>query len=191
MDGDSIQYLPKNMQAGLTLLDTKNGEIRAIGGGRDRKAGDFNYAVDTKRQPGSTIKPILDYGPVIENKKWSTYEQIEDEAYTYSNGDPINNFDRSYRGWISMREALVESRNIPALKAFQEAGKDNIVKFAGNLGLNINSDDLVKLMQSAALEMVCRLCKWPERIAPSATMATTMSRILLPRWNSMTALSLT
>ncbi|WP_250621767.1 hypothetical protein, partial [Bacillus subtilis] len=35
-------------------------------------------------QPGSTIKPILDYGPVIENKKWSTYEQIDDSAYTYS-----------------------------------------------------------------------------------------------------------
>ena len=43
-----------------------------------------------------------------------------------------------------MREALVDSRNIPALKAFQAAGKDNIVKFAGNLGLNINSDDLVE-----------------------------------------------
>ncbi|MEC0714202.1 PBP1A family penicillin-binding protein [Bacillus haynesii] len=143
MDGDSIQYTEK-MQAGLTLLDTKTGEIRALGGGRDRKAGDFNYAVDTKRQPGSTIKPILDYGPVIENKKWSTYEQIKDEAYTYSTGDPINNYDRKYRGWISMREALVDSRNIPALKAFQAAGKDNIVKFAGNLGLNINSDDLVE-----------------------------------------------
>lgn len=132
------------MQAGLTLLDTKTGEIRALGGGRDRKAGDFNYAVDTKRQPGSTIKPILDYGPVIENKKWSTYEQIKDEAYTYSTGDPINNYDRKHRGWISMREALVDSRNVPALKAFQAAGKDNIVKFAGNLGLNINSDDLVE-----------------------------------------------
>ncbi|MCY9264245.1 PBP1A family penicillin-binding protein [Bacillus haynesii] len=141
MDGDSIQYTEK-MQAGLTLLDTKTGEIRALGGGRDRKAGDFNYAVDTKRQPGSTIKPILDYGPVIENKKWSTYEQINDEPYKYSTGQEIRNYDGNYKRWISMREALVDSRNIPAVKAFQAAGKDNVMNFAKGLGLSIDKDEL-------------------------------------------------
>ncbi|BBP90260.1 hypothetical protein BsIDN1_38780 [Bacillus safensis] len=62
INGDSVGFT-KGMQAGVTLLDTKNGEIRAIGGGRDVPAGGFNYATDAKRQPGSTIKPILDYGP--------------------------------------------------------------------------------------------------------------------------------
>lgn len=128
------------MQAGVTLLDTKNGEIRAIGGGRDVPAGGFNYATDAKRQPGSTIKPILDYGPVIENKKWSTYQQIDDAPYTYSNGTPINNFDRRHLGKMSMRSALAQSRNIPALKAFQEAGTDNAVQFANNLGMDLPSD---------------------------------------------------
>ncbi|MCY8349752.1 PBP1A family penicillin-binding protein [Bacillus haynesii] len=141
MDGDSIQYTEK-MKAGLTLLDTKTGEIRALGGGRDRKAGEFNYAVDTKRQPGSTIKPILDYGPVIENKKWSTYEQINDEPYKYSTGQEIRNYDGNYKRWISMREALVDSRNIPAVKAFQAAGKDNVMNFAKGLGLSIDKDEL-------------------------------------------------
>ncbi|MEC1472898.1 PBP1A family penicillin-binding protein [Bacillus haynesii] len=141
MDGDSIQYTEK-MQAGLTLLDTKTGEIRAIGGGRNRNAGDWNYAVDEKRQPGSTIKPILDYGPVIENKKWSTYEQIKDEPYKYSTGQEIRNYDGNYKRWMSIREALADSRNIPALKAFQAAGKDNVLNFAKGLGLSIDKDEL-------------------------------------------------
>ncbi|MFN2745630.1 MULTISPECIES: PBP1A family penicillin-binding protein [Bacillus] len=143
MDGDLIPYTDK-MQASITLLDTKTGEIRAVGGGRNRKAGNYNYATQGRTQPGSTIKPILDYGPVIENKKWSTYEQIKDEEYTYSTGTPIHNYDNRHKGWMSMRAALADSRNIPALKAFQAAGKENIVKFASNLGLSIDSDELVE-----------------------------------------------
>ncbi len=132
------------MQGGVTLLDTTNGEIRAIGPGRNRTAGGFNYATDTQRQPGSTIKPILDYGPVIENKKWSTYEQIDDSAYTYSDGTPIHDWDNKYRNMISMREALADSRNIPALKAYQAAGKDNAVDFANDLGLGLNKDSVTE-----------------------------------------------
>ncbi|WP_307891829.1 PBP1A family penicillin-binding protein [Bacillus swezeyi] len=141
MDGDTVQLSDK-MMAGLTLLDTKTGEVRALGG--NMTPGGYNYATEIERQPGSTIKPVLDYGPVIENEKWSTFEQIKDEAYTYSTGTPIHNYDRGYKGWMSMRQALADSRNIPALKAFQAAGKDNVGKFANNLGLKIDSDELVE-----------------------------------------------
>lgn len=141
MDGDTVGFT-EGMQGGVTLLDTKNGEIRAIGAGRNQPVGGFNYATQTKAQPGSTIKPILDYGPVIENKKWSTYEQIDDSAYTYSNGKPIRDWDRKYLGPISMRYALAQSRNIPALKAFQAAGKDAAVDFANGLGLGLTRDNV-------------------------------------------------
>ncbi|KXZ18055.1 peptidase [Bacillus nakamurai] len=143
MNGDSVGFT-QGMQGGVTLLDTTNGEIRAIGSGRNRTVGGFNYATGTERQPGSTIKPILDYGPVIENKKWSTYEQIDDSPYTYSNGTPIHDYDRKYKGPISMRDALSDSRNIPALKAFQAAGKDNAVDFANGLGLGLNKDSVTE-----------------------------------------------
>ncbi|AMA52748.1 MULTISPECIES: transglycosylase domain-containing protein [Bacillus] len=139
MDGDTAGFT-EGMQGGVTLLDTKTGEVRAIGAGRDSTVGGFNYATQGKTQPGSTIKPILDYGPVIENKKWSTYEQIDDSAYTYSDGTPIRDFDRSYKGLMSMREALAQSRNIPALKAFQAVGKDAAVDFANGLGLGLNKE---------------------------------------------------
>ncbi|TYS19148.1 PBP1A family penicillin-binding protein [Rossellomorea vietnamensis] len=127
------------MQAGITLLDTKTGEIRAIGGGRDYgeiKRG-FNYAVDAKRQPGSTIKPLLDYGPAVEYENWSTYHQIKDEPYQYTDTDiDINNWDKRFKGDISMREALWDSRNVPAVKALQEVGPAKAGEFLSGLGIS-------------------------------------------------------
>ncbi|WP_243290025.1 PBP1A family penicillin-binding protein [Bacillus sp. FJAT-47783] len=137
LNGDSLGFSSEHLQAGVTLLDTESGEIRAIGGGRNQPIGGFNYAVDTKRQPGSTIKPVLDYGPAIEHLKWSTYHQIKDEPYTYSNGAPINNYDNRHKGWMSIRQALVDSRNIPALKAMQEVGLDKAQQFAKGVGIDL------------------------------------------------------
>ena len=82
---DIINYPDDEFQAGVALLDTKTGEIRAIGGGRNQKVKrGFNYAIDTQRQPGSTIKPVLDYAPAIEYLNWGTYQTIEDKPITYS-----------------------------------------------------------------------------------------------------------
>jgi penicillin-binding protein 1A len=130
----------KDLQAGIALLDTKTGEIRALGGGRDKEgvAFGFNYATKRVGQPGSTIKPILDYGPAIEYLKWSTYHQLVDEPYSYSDGTPIKNWDGSYEGQMSMRVALAKSRNIPALKALQEVGLERAKKFANKLGMGFD-----------------------------------------------------
>ena len=136
---DIVQYPDDMFQAGITLLDTKTGEIRAVGGARNPKVQrGLNRAVDIKRSPGSTIKPILDYGPVIEEKQWSTYHQIVDEPYHYENNGPaLNNFDNRFLGQMSMREALYRSRNVPAAKAWAEVGADKAREFANNLGLNL------------------------------------------------------
>ncbi|WP_163100960.1 transglycosylase domain-containing protein [Peribacillus alkalitolerans] len=157
---DIINYPSEDFQAGLTVLDTKTGEILAIGGGRNQKVKrGFNYATDLKRQPGSTIKPILDYGPAIEYLKWSTYEQIVDEPYTYSDGTKINNYNKKHLGQVSARDALAKSLNIPALKAMQAVGKDKARNFGVKLGLPLKEDmyesnaigggDLISPMQLA------------------------------------------
>ncbi|MFI8688401.1 transglycosylase domain-containing protein [Rossellomorea sp. NPDC077527] len=129
------------MQAGVTLLDTKTGEVRAIGGGREQdpnvKRG-FNFAIDSKRQPGSTIKPLLDYAPAIEHLKWSTYHILKDEPYEYSNGTEINNYDGQFKGPITIREGLWDSRNITALKAFQAVGAEKAADFVNGLGLKFD-----------------------------------------------------
>jgi len=133
---DVVNYPNDEFQAGIALTDTQTGEILALGGGRNQsEQSRINFALDPLNQPGSTIKPILDYGPAVEYLQWSTYQQIVDEPYTYSDGKPINNWDRKHRGQISLRQALAESRNIPALKALQEVGVEKARKFAVSLGM--------------------------------------------------------
>lgn len=131
-----VQFPDDEFQAGITLLDTKTGEIRAIGGGRNPQVQrGFNYATDTKRQPGSTIKPVLDYAPAIEHLKWGTFYALEDKPYQYSDGTPVNNWDNKHLGTMSMREALGRSRNIPAIQALQQVGTDKAKSFAEELGI--------------------------------------------------------
>ncbi|MCA1030475.1 PBP1A family penicillin-binding protein [Bacillus timonensis] len=131
-----INYPNDDFQAGIALIDTKTGEIRALGGGRNQSATTrINFAIDPLNQPGSTIKPILDYGPAIEHLKWSTYHQIDDEPYSYSDGTPIKNWDGKHLGKMSIRTALAKSRNIPALKALQAVGLEKARQFAVSLGI--------------------------------------------------------
>ncbi|WP_088068891.1 transglycosylase domain-containing protein [Gottfriedia luciferensis] len=133
-------YPSDEFQTGFVLIDTKTGEIRAVGSGRNTSTGGLNFATDIKRQPGSSIKAILDYGPAIQYLKWSTYHQILDEPYSYSNGTPIRNWDRKYKGDISIRLALVDSRNIPALKTFQAVGMERSREFGNGLGFNFSKN---------------------------------------------------
>lgn len=131
----------KDLQTSIALIDTKTGEIRALGGGRneDNVTFGFNYATQRVGQPGSTIKPILDYGPAIEYLKWPTAHILVDEPYQYSDGTPIKNWNGKYEGAMTMRMALAKSRNIPALKALQAVGKERARQFANKLGMGFDS----------------------------------------------------
>ncbi|MFC5603288.1 PBP1A family penicillin-binding protein [Sporosarcina koreensis] len=132
---NSSIYESDEMQAGMTVLNTKTGEIVAIGGGRNFTGRNWNFA-SSRRQPGSVIKPILSYGPIIENESWSTAHILNDEPYKYKGTDiSIRNVDGKYMGPITMREALYRSRNIPAIKVFEEVGTKRARDFAGKLGL--------------------------------------------------------
>lgn len=139
-----IVYPDNQLQAGLTVLDTNNGSIRAIGGGRklDDTQDGWNYAIDGEgRQAGSTFKPITAYGPAIEYNQWSTYQQIEDAPYT--KGDvTIQNWNRKHHGWMTMRQALRDSLNVPAVKALEETGFENAKVFAEGLGIEFTNDQI-------------------------------------------------
>lgn len=138
-------YESEEMQAAMTVLDTRTGAIVAVGGGRDYAGRDLNFATKPFRSPGSVIKPILSYGPAIEQFNWSTGEAMYDEPYKYKGtNQSINNVDGRFLGTITLREALYKSRNIPAVKVFEEVGAENAKDFAKKLGLsykNIYSSD--------------------------------------------------
>lgn len=127
------------VQGAVAVIDVNNGGISAIGAGRNR-VGErtYNYATKAKRQPGSTAKPLFDYGPGIEYNNWSSYQLFYDEPWTYTNGPTVRNWDNAYYGLITMRYALQVSRNIPAIKAIQQVGMKNSQQFAYKLGLDVS-----------------------------------------------------
>src|SRR5699024_1378630 len=139
MHSEDIGYPDDNFETGIALINTETGAIEAIGGGRNfTSIKDMNYGSLVQHQPGSTIKPILSFGPAIEFMNWSTAHTINDEEYTYSDGTPINNWDNQHWGEIAMREALQWSRNIPTLKLFKNVGSDKAQEFAKELGIDID-----------------------------------------------------
>ena len=137
LSGEDHTWADDSVQAGIAITNVNDGTIVAIGAGRNRTAGDWNYATQALRQPGSTAKPIFDYGPGFEYNDFSTYTLFNDEPWTYTNGPEIGNWDGSYQGLITLRQALSVSRNIPALKAFQQVDKKNIVTFVNGLGIDV------------------------------------------------------
>lgn len=137
LSGKTYNWENDVVQAGIVLLDNSNGNIVAVGAGRNKTgANTFNYATMIKKQIGSTAKPLYDYGPAIEYMNWSTYTALADEPHNYTGGGGVSNWDRSYSGLMTMRDALKYSRNIPALKTFQANNKNNILTFVQNLGLH-------------------------------------------------------
>ena len=146
MDGkSSFKWKDDDMQAGIAVIDSTSGKINAIGSGRN-KSGAKSYSFATfdaksQRQIGSTAKPLFDYGPGMEYNNWSTYTPFVDEPYTYSNGKKINNFDGAYKGQITLRQALSGSRNVPALKAFQQVDNKKIVDFVTSVGITPEISD--------------------------------------------------
>ncbi|MBS4203551.1 transglycosylase domain-containing protein [Lederbergia citrea] len=143
--GEVIAYPNENFQGAFVFLDTKTGEVRAIGSGRNDYQADFlgyNLAVDINRQPGSTFKPIFDYGPAIENLKWSTGHMINDQETTYSTGQQISNWDHQHHGTLTIRKALQNSYNIPALLTLREVGLDIAKSFAEQLGITFKNNQV-------------------------------------------------
>ena len=140
-----IGYPNANFQGAFVFLDTKTGEVRAIGSGRNDYKAQFlgnNFAIEMERQPGSTFKPIFDYGPAIENLKWSTSHIIDDKETSYSNGQPISNWDHRYHGKMTIRTALQHSYNIPALQTMRAVGKDHAKTFAEQLGITFTNNEV-------------------------------------------------
>lgn len=138
-----VSYPDDEMQVASTLIDTNTGKVKAQIGGRhiaeDVTLGN-NLAVNTSRDFGSTMKPVTDYGPAFEYLKYSTGKTITDAPYNYEGtSTPIGNWDNQYMGTITLRQALYLSRNVPAVKLFNEVGSDKVASFLKNLGIEYST----------------------------------------------------
>ena len=150
--GATWEWQDEYIQAGVGVVSTQTGEILAIGGGRNRNGERmFNFATMLNKQIGSTAKPIFDYGPAIEYNNFCESTPFYDGPYTYSNGARLKNWDNSWRNVMTLKEALAESRNIPAVKAFQSVDNEKIKEFVLNLGMTPEIDSEGKLHEAHAL----------------------------------------
>lgn len=141
-ENDATLHPKPNTQTGIVVLETQTGYIKGIGGGRGyQDILSFNLATDARLQPGSTIKPVLDYGPAIEYLYYSPAQPFIDEKIFYSTAGSrfvaVENYDHKYKGILSMRDSIIDSRNVTAIKAFREVGMEKAYEFASRLGLNI------------------------------------------------------
>ena len=151
--GKTYNWINNTIQGAAIAVDSKTGKILAVGAGRHRKGErTFNYATDISRQVGSTAKPLFDYGPAIEYNNWSTGHIVNDHAIYYTGTNQrIVNYDGRYMGNISIRYALMDSRNVPAVLAFQSVSNEKIKKFVQSLGIKPEIDSTGYLHQAHSL----------------------------------------
>ena len=132
------KFKDEKVEVGVGVVDNNTGAILAVGAGRNKTGAlTLNMATfwgQTKRQPGSTIKPIIDYGPAIEYANLSTYGPFIDDETPYGNGT-MRNFNHRYSGVMSMRDCLVKSMNTCALQAFKMTSNDDKIKFITSIGI--------------------------------------------------------
>ena len=125
-EGDTIvaersSFTPQP-QAAMTVIEQSTGYVKGIVGGRGEKTASLtlNRATDTYEQPGSTFKILSAYGPALETGAVTLATHIEDEPYNYADGTPLHNSDNTYRGDVTVRTAIINSINIPAVKVLTE-----------------------------------------------------------------------
>ncbi len=133
------KYEHGRVQGALYTMDVKTGAIRAMIGGRDYNKSEFNRATQSKRQPGSAFKPLIYTAAFDKGLTPSTrfvdspivFEDISQEGGLWK----PRNFDEKFVGPITMRTALVQSRNIVTIKILQEIGIDYAASYAVNMGI--------------------------------------------------------
>jgi 1A family penicillin-binding protein len=131
--GKDSEYL----QGLVVAIDPTTGDVRALVGGRDYKASQFDRAIDGKRQPGSSFKPIVYAAAIADSIPPNAIVGDTAIAIRMSNGRVYrpDNSDREYLGAITMREALARSRNVVAVQLALEVGMDSVIALAKRMGI--------------------------------------------------------
>ena len=150
---EDIQYPDDLMEIGAVSINNQTGEVVAIAGGRNYGRGGsmlLNHAVDQYKQPGSSVKPLIDYSLAFEYLGWATDHVVTDKPINYEGTNVvIRNANGKYSGQVSLKYAVGMSLNTPAIQAMQSvintAGFETVVNFVTSLGfsqVNANNFDV-------------------------------------------------
>ena len=139
-------------QGALLAIDNASGEIKAMVGGRDFNESKFNRATQALRQVGSSFKPYV-YTAAIDNGA-KPDDTILDAPTTFPTaaGPPYapHNYDEKFEGTITLRRALAQSRNIPALKLADQVGIKTVIDYAHRFGITSNIPPYLPVALGAA-----------------------------------------
>lgn len=129
------------VQSSAACVDNQTGAVRAIVGGRKyaTRRG-LNRATQLRRQPGSALKPLAVYAPALEYAGWTCASVILDEPTDFGGYKP-KNAGNAYYGYVTVRTALKNSLNIPAVKVLQAIGVENGRKYLQNVGIPLDDRD--------------------------------------------------
>jgi len=127
------------VQGALVAIDNSTGDIKAMVGGRDFDDSKFNRATQALRQVGSSFKPYV-YTAAMDNGM-TPDDVILDAPVTFATASGLytpHNYDEKYEGMITLRRALAQSRNIPALKIADRVGIKTVIDYAHRFGITSN-----------------------------------------------------
>ena len=138
-------YFPENgpdqdVQAALVLLNNETGGVAVAQGGRDYVRRGLNR-VNVRRQPGSTIKPLVVYSPALETGAYQPYSLLKDELIDYDGYEP-RNYTNHYDGVVTMYEAIKDSANAPAVWLLNELSVDVGKTYLQQMNIPIEEDGL-------------------------------------------------
>jgi penicillin-binding protein len=127
-------------QTAATLINNQNGAILAMVEGRDFNESQVNFATNSPRQPGSSIKPLLVYGPAMDTGVVQPASVIDDTPdFNYNKGKPMRNYAQRYYGLVTVRDALIRSHNATAYRVFSETrlteGTDKLFSYLQKMGI--------------------------------------------------------
>ena len=142
-----------HLQGALVAIDPRSGAILAMVGGRDYRTSQFNHAVQAKRQAGSLFKPFvyltaLEQGLTAKEGSMTPASLVDDSPIGFPEGASSwapQNYDRQFHGRISVRTALEQSLNIPAVRVAQAVGIPNIIRTLRSVGIQGPLDEHLSL----------------------------------------------
>jgi penicillin-binding protein 1A len=134
-------------QISLVAVDPRTHFVKAMVGGVDYKQSQFNRATQALRQPGSSFKPFVYYA-AFATGRFDPDSTISDTSVSYPDGDGYytpQNYDGSFYGVMSIRQALAQSRNIPAIRLGQEVGINRVIEVCRTLGIKSPMEPVTSL----------------------------------------------
>ncbi len=139
-------------EAALMAIDNATGDIKALVGGRDYEESKFNRATQALRQTGSSFKPYV-YATAVDQVGISPDDTILDAPISFPTPSGLytpHNYDGKFEGTISLRRAIADSRNIPALKLAERVGIRNVIEMAHKFGVTSNMQPYLPVALGAA-----------------------------------------